>query len=97
MHIVLFILNIFLPGLPYSSFHSLGVGTMLNSGCRKCKWVVFFMGLIQFFCTAFFIGWCLSIYWGWLIYKKSRHLESSSSSDSDDAKKKKKQKNPHQV
>ncbi len=65
--LVLFILNIFLPGF----------GTMLNA-CLGPKFSCTQLGLgfVQGILTFFLIGWLWSIYWGYLIYKKAKTGDS---------------------
>lgn len=50
----------------------IGSGTMICS-CWSEKWskTLFFVGLFQLFLAYILIGWIFSIYWGWLIVKKS--------------------------
>lgn len=62
LHIVLFIVNILLPG----------VGTMV-SACLSSRFnpLALVVGLIQFITAPILIGWIWSIIWGWLIFKKS--------------------------
>lgn len=61
LHIICFILNIFFPG----------IGTIIAGiagGCNGCAIIV---GLLQLFTAWLIIGWIWSIWWGWLIFKKS--------------------------
>jgi hypothetical protein len=62
-HIVIFVLNIFFPG----------VGTIMSAffdeeGINNSALV---WGVLQLLTTFLIIGWCWSIYHGYLIYKKS--------------------------
>eukprot|EP00347_Sterkiella_histriomuscorum_P014697 403359895 len=59
---VCFILNVIIPG----------TGTMLSSGFTE-KWskTLFMVGLFQLFLAYILIGWVFSIYWGWLIVRRS--------------------------
>jgi len=43
------------------------------SSCFFEKWskVLFLVGLFQLFLAYILVGWVLSIYWGWLIVRKS--------------------------
>ena len=61
---VCFILNVVLPG----------VGTMLcaclgDSNMNKTQLVV---GIVQLMTSVYLLGWFISIYWGYLIVKKSK-------------------------
>ena len=61
-HIILFIVNIFLPGW----------GTMISSCCSSnFNPLALIVGVIQFITAPILIGWVWSIIWGWLIFKKS--------------------------
>ncbi len=61
--IILFILNIIFPG----------IGTILSSflggGFRPWQLLV---GFLQLILTILLIGWIWSIYWGFLMFEKSR-------------------------
>jgi hypothetical protein len=70
-HIILFILNIFLPGW----------GTMISaSSCThaepnpqsKCSCGTFTDGMFQFYLAPVLFGWIWSIIFGWNLYKKGR-------------------------
>mmetsp|Transcript_12231 Transcript_12231/g.12045 ORF Transcript_12231/g.12045 Transcript_12231/m.12045 type:complete len:81 (+) Transcript_12231:69-311(+) len=60
-HIILFIINIILPGW----------GTMISACCGSDLDVfTILVGLVQLFTAWLLIGWLWSIYWGYLIFKK---------------------------
>ncbi len=61
---VCLILNIFLPG----------TGTMLCAcvGDANLNKTQIAVGIVQLLTAVYFIGWCFSIYWGYLIVKKSK-------------------------
>ena len=65
MGLILFIANIIVPGL----------GTMIMScmapGGKRDDGILCY-GLCEFFGAFFLIGWCVSIYHGYLIWKRSR-------------------------
>ncbi len=67
---LLLILNIILPG---SFLSSVGSGTMIAS-CyeRPCSKTQFLLGALQLYTAFFIIGWVFSIYWGVLLFYKSR-------------------------
>nr|AAZ23913.1 spec3-like protein [Sterkiella histriomuscorum] len=62
-HIILFILNIILPGW----------GTMVSSCISLSGFSThtLIVGFLQFITCWFILGWIWSIWWGYLIYKKS--------------------------
>ena len=61
-HIVLLILNVIFPGW----------GTMISACCDgKFDSCTFLVGLVQLLTSFLLIGWLWSIYWGWLIFRKS--------------------------
>ncbi len=61
-NLILFIMNIFLPGW----------GTMISS-CISSSFssTAFLVGLVQLLTCWLIVGWIWSIYWGYLIFKKS--------------------------
>ena len=63
LHIVLFILNILLPGW----------GSMISACCNKKGFHTnaFLFGLLQFFFAWTIVCWIWSIVHGWWIYEKS--------------------------
>eukprot|EP00347_Sterkiella_histriomuscorum_P014037 403362400 len=64
LHLILFIINIFFPGL----------GTCISACVNKggsFSLETLVVGLLQMFLCWLFIGWIWSIWWGYLIYKKS--------------------------
>ena len=66
MGLILFIANILVPGL----------GTMISAcmapGGKRDDGVLCY-GICEFFGTfLFFIGWCASVYHGWLIWRRSK-------------------------
>ena len=61
--IVLLIVNIFFPG----------IGTIINSLMGdKVHVTTLIVGILQLVLAGFIIGWIWSIWWGVLIYQKSR-------------------------
>jgi len=66
MHIVFFVVNIFLPGW----------GTMIGSILYDFDLVKFLIGLAQFLLCFLIIGWIWSIVWGWFIYSKGVKLNA---------------------
>lgn len=60
-----FIFNIFLPGLG-----SLLAGLQANSSSTVL------IGVLQFFFCWTILGWLWSVYWGFLIYNKSKYHEA---------------------
>ncbi|CAI2384637.1 unnamed protein product [Moneuplotes crassus] len=64
LSIIFFIFNIIIPGF----------GTMLSSCFDEGDMNTdqFIIGVFQLFLAILIIGWVWSIWWGWLIYKKSR-------------------------
>ncbi|MES1912233.1 MAG: hypothetical protein MHM6MM_004544 [Cercozoa sp. M6MM] len=63
MGVICFILDIFLPG----------IGTLL-AGATEGKTDTMIIGVLQFFLAVFLVGWLWSIYWGYLIWKKSKGM-----------------------
>ena len=64
LHIVIFLLNIFFPG----------IGTMISACINKANKLYPFtivIGLLQLLTAWLLIGWIWSIVWGWFIFKKS--------------------------
>ena len=61
-HIIFLVLNVIFPGL----------GTILSACCGSDLkvWPVM-VGLVQMFTSFLIIGWLWSIWWGWLIFRKS--------------------------
>ena len=74
---ILFLLNLVIPGTYLSIYNPLGSGTMIIS-CFTEKWskTLFMVGLFQLFLAYILIGWLFSIYWGYLIVKKSFENQS---------------------
>jgi len=62
-HLILFILNIILPG--WGTMVSACIST---SGFSSMTLIV---GLLQLFTCWLIVGWIWSIWWGYLIFKKS--------------------------
>ena len=66
---VCFVLNLIFPG----------IGTMLCSclGDANVNKTQLTIGLIQLMTSVYLLGWVISIYWGYLIVKKSKgdHIE----------------------
>ena len=69
---VCFVLNVVFPGKRVFDSNTVGLGTMISS-CFCAKWskTLFMVGVFQLFLAYILIGWILSIYWGYLIVKKS--------------------------
>ena len=63
MGIVLFIVNIFLPG----------IGTIINSFMSSSlRSDTLLVGLLQLLTAIIIVGWIWSIYWGYLMYQQEK-------------------------
>ncbi|CDW82909.1 UNKNOWN [Stylonychia lemnae] len=63
LHLIIFIVNIFFSG----------VGTMITGCISKEGFSVYtiLVGLVQLLTAWLIVGWIWSIFWGYLIFKKS--------------------------
>ena len=63
LHLILFVINILFPG-----FGTIISGIIGESGCHGQTIIV---GIVQMLTAWFIVGWIWSIWWGFLIFKKS--------------------------
>ncbi|CAM9747469.1 unnamed protein product [Ectocarpus sp. 6 AP-2014] len=73
--LILFIVNIFLPGKSESvaSFGT-SVGTIIV-GALSCSCETLIVGLLQLFTSCIIVGWVWSIWWGWELLEVSRQAK----------------------
>ncbi|CAN0442270.1 unnamed protein product [Ectocarpus sp. 12 AP-2014] len=72
--LLIFIINIFLPGNAAAPAGTTGVGTIIV-GALACSCETLIVGLLQLFTCCIIIGWVWSIWWGWELLEVSRRTK----------------------
>lgn len=68
-NLVLFIVNIILPGLFWQfSSHFIGIGTIVGGIMSKANGLTYLFGFLQLILSPILIGWIWSILWGYFMW-----------------------------